>query len=379
MKPLLKKLIYLVCLQIITLPSLGYSNINGTITERKDNLIKVEFLDQYTITPEIGDEVRCVTTMSNIEVKAGSGLVSKVGKDHIWAKVSSGRPNITHSCQIIASKKTALPTEQPDGHYPSSPLAVTKAFLKLFLTGDIISAAKYIAPEERERELKSFQADPGEDLSALRVEQFTFQKIQIEGDRATVFAKSPGDTEAERFGKMLRVDGKWYVTFGNNPIEKIPTKSVLDKKGNWRILIPLDWEEDNSSSGEWAIYRPSVLGKYQAHIRVLEVSVPKQKTTPEKMREKVNFTADDPLKRVLVEAPRYAKLGGYVNPIFLHFSGINLVKDLNLPQDDQRWHWFGYDLTTQKARYYFVAVCREDFYSAYGEELKEILSSVMFK
>ena len=49
------------------------------------------------------------------------------------------------------------------------------------------------------------------------VKQFTFQKIVPKGDTATLIAITPWGTKPERLGKMIRVDGKWYITFGGSP------------------------------------------------------------------------------------------------------------------------------------------------------------------
>jgi hypothetical protein len=353
---------------IVSIPSKTVvAEIVGMVTAVNEGAIKLEFEIHPAAEPRLGDSVTFSKLVQGIVVHSGRGEVSNVGQGFVQVKVLSGHPELMHLGNIAATG--SLETNDP--------LAIAKAFLTLLFAEDSEQIGRYINPAERDAALSMLRAQTAPDYRGHKIEQYEFGDIKISSDRATIIAKSPGVPEMEPIGAMVRVDGRWYITFGLDKKPVVAKHQIKDVEGNWIATIPEDWIEGSDESGDWRLYYPVGLDQYQVQFRMRKFSEGQESGSLEDLRDQMPSAEKFALR--VEDGPRYANLAGYSETLFIHVTGLNLVMDMNIPDSDKRWHVLAYEVTTEHGTYACLAVCREDYYAEYQQTLDDIFSAIAFR
>jgi hypothetical protein len=105
------KTIFQICsftiLTVFIMQSVAYckTEITGTVTAKRADLVKVEFKPHKTAGPKVGDKVDFKTIMQGLEVNAGQGEVTESESSSTWVKIKKGRPNLKMTALIHATGK----------------------------------------------------------------------------------------------------------------------------------------------------------------------------------------------------------------------------------------------------------------------------------
>lgn len=121
MKKALLGIILFSCFQLGTIPYSMATELQGTVTAKKNGALQVSFPANNSSGPQKGDDVAFSLEMQGIEINAGTGKVSEVGQGFVWVDHLTGNANLNHHAVIQATGKpfrTKPPTKPSPKTHP---------------------------------------------------------------------------------------------------------------------------------------------------------------------------------------------------------------------------------------------------------------------
>ena len=100
---------------------LAATEITGTITAKRGDLVKVDFQPNKSAGPKVGDEVKFSYILSGFPVSAGTGKVTEVDGNTVWIKPAKNNLKlkmkaVIHATGLAKRKKTIQSNNAPPQH-----------------------------------------------------------------------------------------------------------------------------------------------------------------------------------------------------------------------------------------------------------------------
>lgn len=120
----------------------GATVIQGTVTAKRADSVKVEFKPHETAAPKVGDKVVFMKTMQGFDVTAGNGEVTKNGSDYVWVKIIKKPVKIKMSAVIQATGKPSLSKEAKSENVETPAIQPSKAVQPTTSSTEMMPAKK---------------------------------------------------------------------------------------------------------------------------------------------------------------------------------------------------------------------------------------------